>query len=73
MGAHHSPGAESSCRGKDIFFAWELNFYVSATFIMYLSDFCRFLLCTCGWERRGERGAGEVGGGGARERGIECM
>ncbi len=22
---------------------------------MYLSDFCRFLLCTCGWERRGER------------------
>jgi hypothetical protein len=19
------------------------------------SDFCRFLLCTCGWERRGER------------------
>ena len=35
---------------------------------MYLSDFCRFLLCTCGWERRGERGAGE--GEGARERGI---
>jgi hypothetical protein len=22
---------------------------------MYLSDFCRFLLCTSGWERRGER------------------
>jgi hypothetical protein len=38
---------------------------------MYLSDFCRFLLCTCGWERRGERGAGE--GEGARERGIECI
>jgi hypothetical protein len=35
---------------------------------MYLSDFCRFLLYTCGWEMRGERGAGEVGGGGgARE------
>jgi hypothetical protein len=34
---------------------------------MYLSDFCRFLLCTCGRERRGERGAGE--GEGARERG----
>jgi hypothetical protein len=32
---------------------------------MYLSDFCRFLLCTCVWERRGERGAGE--GGKARE------
>jgi hypothetical protein len=30
-----------------------------------------FLLCTCGWERRGERGAGE--GEGARERGIECI
>ncbi len=28
-----------------------------------------FLLCTCGWERRGRGGAGE---GGARERGI-CM
>jgi hypothetical protein len=38
---------------------------------MYLSDFCRFLLCTCRWERRGERGAGE--GEGARERGIECI
>jgi hypothetical protein len=24
---------------------------------MYLSDFCRFLLCTCEWERRGERRA----------------
>jgi hypothetical protein len=22
---------------------------------MYLSDFYRFLLCTCGWERSGER------------------
>jgi hypothetical protein len=22
---------------------------------MYLSDLCRFLLCTCEWERRGER------------------
>jgi hypothetical protein len=38
---------------------------------MYLSDFCRFLLCTCEWERRGERGAGE--GEGARERRIECI
>jgi hypothetical protein len=46
-------------------------FYVPASCIMYLSDFCRFLLCTCGWERRGERGAGE--GGGARERGIDRM
>jgi hypothetical protein len=27
--------------------------YVPASFIMYLSDFCRFLLCTCEWERRG--------------------
>jgi hypothetical protein len=37
---------------------------------MYLSDFCRFLLCTCEWERRGERrGEGE----GARERWIECI
>jgi hypothetical protein len=33
----------------------ELNFYVPASCIMYLSYFCRFLLCTCGWERRGER------------------
>jgi hypothetical protein len=38
---------------------------------MYLSDFCRFLLCTCEWEKRGERRAGE--GEGARERGIECI
>jgi hypothetical protein len=38
---------------------------------MYLTDICRFLLCTCGWERRGERGAGE--GGGGRERVIECI
>ena len=37
-------------------------FYVPASYIMYLSDFCRFLLCTCGWER-----------GGARESGIECI
>ena len=22
---------------------------------MYLSDLCRFLLCSCGWERRVER------------------
>ncbi len=44
--------------------------YVPASFIMYLSDFCRFLLCTCGWERRGRGGAGE---GGARVRGIECV
>ncbi len=47
------------------------NFYVPASFIMYLSDFCRFLLCTCGWERRGERGGWRRGG--ARERGIECV
>jgi hypothetical protein len=46
--------------------------YVPASYILYLSDFCRFLLCTWGWERRGERGgAGE--GEGARERGIECI
>jgi hypothetical protein len=41
---------------------------------MYLSDFCRFLLCTCGWERRGEREGGE--GGGGLERGgynVYCM
>jgi hypothetical protein len=39
---------------------------------MYLSDFCRFLLCTCGWKRRGERGERGAGEGrGARERGIE--
>jgi hypothetical protein len=38
------------------------KFYVPASCIMYLSDFCRFLLCICGWERRGERGAGEGGG-----------
>jgi hypothetical protein len=31
---------------------------------MYLSDFCRFLPCTYGWERRGIGGAGE--GRGAR-------
>ncbi len=42
-------------------------FLCTASYIMYLSDFCRFLLCICGWERRGERGAGE--GEGARERG----
>jgi hypothetical protein len=29
------------------------DFYVPASYIMYLSDFCRFLLCTCEWERRG--------------------
>jgi hypothetical protein len=46
-------------------------FYVPASYIMYLSDFCRFLLCTCEWERRGERRTGE--GEGARERGIECI
>jgi hypothetical protein len=46
-------------------------FYVPASYILYLSDFCRFLLCTCEWERRGERGAGE--GEGAREKGIECI
>jgi hypothetical protein len=36
---------------------------------MHLSDICRFLLCTCGWETRGERGDGE---GGDREKVIEC-
>ncbi len=30
--------------------------YVPAIYIMYLSDYCRFLPCTCGWERRGESG-----------------
>jgi hypothetical protein len=48
-----------------------LYVYVPASYIMYLSDFCRFLLCTCEWERRGERRAGE--GEGARESGIECI
>ena len=38
---------------------------------MYLSDFCRFLLRTCEWERRGRGGAGEGGEGEARERGVE--
>ena len=38
------------------------HFYVPASYIMYLSDFCRFLLCTCRWERRGERGSWEGGG-----------
>ncbi len=47
------------------------SFYVPASYILYLSDFCRFLLCTCGWERRGRGGAGE--GEEARERGIECI
>jgi hypothetical protein len=47
------------------FHMWALNtVYVPASYIMYLSDFCRFLLCTCEWERRGERRAGE--GKGAR-------
>ncbi len=41
------------------------NIYVPASYIMYLSDLWRFLLCTFGWETRGERGA--------RERGIECI
>ncbi len=36
--------------------------YVPASYIMYRSDFCRFLLCTCGWGRRGER-EGWSGGG----------
>jgi hypothetical protein len=38
---------------------------------MYLSDLCRFLLCTCEWERGGRGGDGE--GEGAREMGIECI
>ena len=46
-------------------------FFVPASYILYLSDFCRFLLCTCGWERGGRGSAGE--GEGARERGIECI
>ncbi len=37
--------------------------YVPASYIIYLSDFCRFLLCTCGWERRVERGGWRRGGG----------
>ncbi len=40
----------------------ERLFYVPASYILYLSDFCRFLLCTCG-ERRGERGGWRRGGG----------
>jgi hypothetical protein len=49
-----------------------VDFYVPESYIMYLSDFCRFLLCTCGRVgERGERGAGE--GGWARERGIESI
>jgi hypothetical protein len=55
----------------NFFFKIVMFFYVPASYIMYLSDFCRFLLCTCEWERRGERRAGE--GEGARERGIECI
>jgi hypothetical protein len=60
--------------GTEYYFFKSLDqskFYVPASYIMYLSDFCRFLLCTCEWERRGERRAGE--GEGARERGIECI
>jgi hypothetical protein len=34
------------------------DFFVPASYILYLSDFCRFLLCTCGWERRGWRRGG---------------
>ncbi len=53
---------------------------------MYLSDFCSFLLCTCGWERRGERRVERRGerrverrgkrgawSGAARGRGLECI
>jgi hypothetical protein len=40
--------------------------YVPASYIMYLSDFCRFLLCTCEWERGG-RGGLEKGRGLERE------
>ncbi len=50
-------------------------FYVPASYIIYLSGFCRFLLCTCGWERRGVKDGGEGGWsrGGARGRGIYCI
>jgi hypothetical protein len=47
------------------------RFYVPASYIVYLSDFYRFLLCTCGWERMGEEGGWRERG--ARERGIECI
>jgi hypothetical protein len=39
------------------------SYYVPASYILYLSDFCRFLLCTCGWERRGEGECWNRGGG----------
>ncbi len=48
-------------------------FYVPASYILYLSDFCRFLLCTCGWERKGR---GELEKGRGLERGgqnVYCM
>jgi hypothetical protein len=41
----------------------QMLFYVPASYIVYLSDFCRFLLCTCGWERGGGRGGLEKGRG----------
>jgi hypothetical protein len=40
-----------------------IYFYELASYIMYLSDFCRFLLCTCGWERRAGEGEGLERGG----------
>jgi hypothetical protein len=43
---------------------FSLNFYVPESYIMYLSDFCRFYYVgTCGWERRGDMGGLEKGGG----------
>ncbi len=45
-----SSGAAACCN--------KISIYVPASYILYLSDFCRFLLCTCGWERRGEKGRG---------------
>jgi hypothetical protein len=38
-----------------------VDFYVPESYIMYLSDFGRFLICTCGWESGGEGGTGEGG------------
>ncbi len=49
-----------------------LYFYVPASCIMYLSDFWEFYYVPLGG-RGGVRGGLEKRGGGARERGIECI